>query len=95
MHYLLHDFTSPSIELYLDTSRDEVRRVEIAMLGGDSCFVVYWAGNELDPLNPKLLEEVGLSFRGKMLVFRQRKMGRRLVNLRKGDGEVILRALSW
>ena len=65
------------------------------MLDGGATFIVYWTQNELDPVNPKLSDKIGLSFRGRLLVFRKKKWGARLVNLRKGDDIIILKAVSW
>ena len=86
-----HDFTCPDVRVYLNTT---ITRADLAFVEGKSRFVIYWSENTHDPVNPKLLDRTGIAFRGKVLVFKRRVNGTRLVNLCKGDDERALRVVA-
>lgn len=95
VHFPVDDFTSPHIEHHMNITRDIVHKEDIILLGDGTEFVVYWTEHVDDPISTTLLLQVDEVFHGRILVFKRREHGRRLVNLRKGDNKRALKVLSW
>lgn len=95
MHHGVHDVTTAEIEVFLDTDKYIVTKLDIKLPELKSVYVLYWLEDQGLPINSTLLSRTGEAFRGEIMIFRRQMHGSRLVNCRTGDDEKSAKIARW
>lgn len=76
-NYNVHDVSLPNFRNYFSEEDGVIHKEDLLILETTVCFTLFWVEHPEYPVNDDILSVTGQSFKGKMLLFKRRKLGGR------------------
>lgn len=94
MQHVTHDFSEPEIDDYFGGD-DKVQKLDVLHLETMNQYVVYWIEDQKYAVNNSLYAKWGISYRGKILVFKRRSDAMRFSTMRRYHVEQVMECVKW
>lgn len=91
----VHDFSDPDLTGYFDHG-EAIQRVDLLHLHTMTQYVLYWRENNQYPVNDYMQDRWGITYRGKILVFKRRADAMRYSSaLRRYHLDAVMECIKW